>query len=97
MGAEENILKLLNSSPEGLSTSEIAAGTGHTRATAAKYLEMMKIRGMADARNVGKAKLWVSASKKKKILIAEDEPHIRRLITVILGRENHDLVEAANG
>lgn len=32
-----------------------------------------------------------------RILVAEDDPHILRLICMWLGREGHDVVEARNG
>ena len=36
-------------------------------------------------------------TKTRKILIAEDEQHIRRLIKVILGKEEHEFLEAKDG
>lgn len=97
MGAENNILEYLQKYPEGASISDIAEATGHTRATAAKYLEVMKLQNKVNCREIGKAKLWVLAQKKKKILIAEDEEHIRRLIKAILLHEGYDLIEAKDG
>lgn len=97
MGAEKNITEFLISKPEGASTSDIAEKTGHTRATAAKYLELMKLKNKVDYRLVGKAKLWVKAGKRNKILIAEDEDNIRRLIRVILQPEDYVFIEAKNG
>ena len=97
MGAENNILEYLVKNPEGASTSEIAEATGHTRATASKYLEMLKLQNKANFRAVGKAKLWVAAGKRKLILIAEDEEHIRRLIRAILSQEGYDFIEARDG
>ena len=97
MGAEDNILEFLNKNQEGASISDIAQATGHTRATAAKYLELMKLQNKVNYRDVGKAKLWVLSNKRKKVLVAEDEEHIRRLIKVILGLENYDIIEAKDG
>lgn len=97
MGAEEDLLEFLNKNPEGASISDIAETTSHTRATAAKYLELMKLQNKVNYRQVGKAKLWVLAEKRKKVLIAEDEAHIRRLISVILGQEGYDFIEAKDG
>ena len=97
MGAEEDIFEFLGKNIDGASISDIAEATGHTRATAAKYLEMMKLKNKVKDRTVGKAKLWVLAEKKKKILIAEDDEHIRRLIKVILQPENYDVIEAKDG
>ena len=44
MGAEKNILEFLENNPDGVSTSDISTATGHTRATVAKYLELMKFQ-----------------------------------------------------
>lgn len=97
MGAEKELLDFLGRNPEGASTSYIAQATGHTRATAAKYLEMMKLQDKVSLREVGKAKLWALGQKRKKILVAEDEVHIRRLVKVILEPENYELFEAKDG
>lgn len=97
MEPENDIMGFLGNNPDGMSTSDIAQSTGHTRATIAKYLEMMKLQGKVSLREVGKAKVWVSANKTRRILVAEDEGHIRRLITVILGKENYEFTEAKDG
>lgn len=97
MGAEDEFLEFLNKNPEGASISDISEATGHTRATAAKYLELMKLQNKVNYRQVGKAKLWVLAEKRKKVLIAEDEEHIRRLIKVILQLDNYEFIEAKDG
>lgn len=97
MGAENNILEFLSKNPEGASISDIAEATGHTRATAAKYLELMKLQNKVNYREVGKAKLWVLSGKGRKVLIAEDEEHIRRLIKVILEQGNYNFIEAKDG
>ena len=68
MGAKEVITKFLEVSPDGASISDVSERTKHTRATAAKYLELMKMEGLVDFREVGKAKLWfLTRGKKKKI------------------------------
>ena len=97
MGAEKEIIAFLTSMPEGASTSDIAEKTGHTRATAAKYLELMKLQNKVKCREVGKAKLWLRSDISRKILIAEDEDNIRRLIRVILQPEDYEFIEAKNG
>lgn len=97
MGAEEDAIGFLSKNPNGASVSDIAQATGHTRATVAKYLEMMKLQSLVDYRDVGKAKLWVILNAKKKVLIAEDEEHIRRLVRVILQPEGYEFVEAKDG
>tara|TARA_Y100000310_G_scaffold341787_1_gene442099 strand:- start:2549 stop:3580 length:1032 start_codon:yes stop_codon:yes gene_type:complete len=98
MGAKEVITKFLEARPDGVSTSDISERTKHTRATAAKYLELMKLEGLVDFREVGKAKLWfLTQNKKKKILIVEDEANIMRLIEVILSSGNYSFVKAMDG
>ena len=97
MGAENDIMEFLRAKPEGASITEISGATGHTRATAAKYLEMMNLQNRVAFREIGKAKLWAVAEKRKKILIAEDEEHIRRLVKAILGQEKYDIIEAKDG
>ena len=97
MGAEDTILEFLSKHSEGASISNISAATGHTRATTSKYLEMMKLQSKVDYREVGKAKLWILIQKRKKILIAEDEGHIRRLIRAVLSRDSYDFAEAKDG
>lgn len=97
MGAEKEILEFLVRNPDGASISDISGATGHTRATVAKYLELMRLQNQVSFREVGKAKLWVLAHKKKKVLIAEDEDHIRRLIRVILEPDGYFFAEAKDG
>jgi len=97
MGVEKTIIGLLSKRPEGVSISDISSVTGHTRATAAKYLELMKLQNKVDLREVGKAKLWVLTKKTKKVLVAEDEDNIRKLIKIILGRDQYDIIEARDG
>ena len=97
MGVEEDILSLLEQNPGGLSISDISNNLGNTRATAAKYLELMKLENKVTLREVGRAKLWFLSAGKKTILIVEDEEHIRRLIRVILGESNYIFIEAKDG
>ncbi|OGX07661.1 MAG: hypothetical protein A2Z88_00770 [Omnitrophica WOR_2 bacterium GWA2_47_8] len=97
MEAEKTLLDHLLLHPQGASISDIAIASGHTRATVAKYLERMKAQGKVEYRDVGKSKLWTSSQSHKKILVAEDDAPIRRLISVILGKENYGIIEAADG
>ncbi|MCM2325268.1 MAG: response regulator [Candidatus Woesearchaeota archaeon] len=97
MNVDETILTLLEKNPNGLSISDISDMLGNTRATLSKYLEMMKLENKVTLREVGRAKLWFLASKKKTILIVEDEPHIRRLIRVVLGEARYNFFEASDG
>jgi DNA-binding response OmpR family regulator len=97
MDSTESIIKILEGNNQGLSTSELSQITGHTRATIAKYLEMLKIQNKVQLREVGRTKLWIPNTKKSTILIAEDEPHIRKLIRIVLKEENYNFVEASDG
>ena len=98
MVMNKKILEFLRLKKEGASVSDISEGTGHTRATAAKYLELMKMDNLVDYREVGKAKVWFfTGENKKKILIVDDEPNIVKLIKIILNPRNYDIFEATNG
>jgi DNA-binding response OmpR family regulator len=97
MEPQEEILDLVKKTPEGISITDISERLGHTRATIAKYLEVMKSEGKVMLREVGRAKLWLSSGRKKTILIAEDEPHIRRLIRFVLGEDTYDFHECSDG
>jgi len=98
MVMNKKILEFIRLKKDGASVSDISDGTGHTRATAAKYLELMKMENIVDYREVGKAKVWFfTGENKKKILIVDDEPNIVKLIKIILNPRNYDLLEATNG
>ncbi len=97
MGAQEDIHDFIETKKDGASISEIAGSTGHTRATIAKYLELMKLQNKLKLREVGRSKLWTFAESGKKVLIAEDDEHIRRLIKTILVLDNYRLIEAKDG
>jgi len=52
------VIDLLNRSEVGLGTVEIAYALGVTRATADKYLEMMRMEGAIGGTTIGKSKIW---------------------------------------
>lgn len=56
--AEKRIIELLEKSPEGLQSEEIAANLGLTRHTVAKYLEVLRAKNKIHYRKVGRTKLW---------------------------------------
>ena len=55
---EQKILELLQSASEELHTEKIAEALGVTRHTAAKYLEILRAKGIVQYRKLGNAKLW---------------------------------------
>ncbi|TAJ43358.1 PAS domain S-box protein [Methanofollis fontis] len=57
------IRELLRNHPKGLSISEIAAATGLHRNTAAKYLEMLALKGDVDRKQIGTARNYFLARR----------------------------------
>lgn len=55
---QKKVLGLLEDSPSGLTTSEIAEGVGVNRMTMGKYLEMVQLMGAIKSKKVGPANLW---------------------------------------
>ncbi len=55
---EERVVELLRSASEELHTERIAESLGVTRHTAAKYLEILRAKGVVRCRKLGNAKLW---------------------------------------
>lgn len=74
---EEKILEILQRRGE-VHTEELADHLGVVRHTAAKYLEVLKAKGLVRCRKVGNAKLWqpISAGLVIRPLIGEDLPAI---------------------
>jgi ribosomal protein S18 acetylase RimI-like enzyme len=78
---ESKLLELLRQMSEGAHTEEIAAQMGIMRHTAAKYLEILRAKGLVRCRKVGNAKLWqpIMAGLAIRPLILEDLPAILEL------------------
>jgi DNA-binding response OmpR family regulator len=94
----DQITKFLGHHPEGMHTTEIANNIGRNRITVGKYLDIMKAQGKVGVRKIGQAKVFFSSqSKKSKVLIVDDEPHVVNLISLTLGDKEYDLVEAEDG
>ncbi len=55
---QNQILKVLKTSPSGLQMEEIADKLGLTRHTVAKYLEVLRAEGKIHYHKVGRSKLW---------------------------------------
>ncbi|MBI4362931.1 MAG: hypothetical protein HY558_07130 [Euryarchaeota archaeon] len=55
---KNKVTELLHKSDVGLGTVEIAYALGVTRATADKYLEMMRMEGAIGGTTIGKSKIW---------------------------------------
>jgi len=55
---QDQILKVLKTSPSGLQMEELADKLGLTRHTVAKYLEVLRAEGKIHYHKVGRSKLW---------------------------------------
>jgi predicted hydrocarbon binding protein len=55
---QKKVLNLLDQSPHGLTTSEIAEKLGINRITMGKYLEMIQLMGAIKNKKIGPANLW---------------------------------------
>ena len=75
---EAKVLELMGSISEGANTEEIAAHLGIIRHTAAKYLEILRAKGLIRFRKVGNSKLWqpITAGLTVRTLVARDMPTI---------------------
>ncbi|OGF55079.1 MAG: hypothetical protein A2Z21_04640 [Candidatus Fraserbacteria bacterium RBG_16_55_9] len=77
-GMEAKVLDLMGSISEGANTEEIAARLGIIRHTAAKYLEILRAKGLVRCRKVGNSKLWqpITAGLIIRPLTTQDLPAI---------------------
>ncbi len=78
---ESKLLELMRQMSEGAHTEEIAGRLGIMRHTAAKYLEILRAKGLVRCRKVGNAKLWqpMIAGLAIRPLTIEDLPAILEL------------------
>ncbi len=78
---EERILELVQTMEEGAHTEEIAAQLGIIRHTAAKYLEILRAKGLVRCRQVGRAKFWqpITAGLIIRPLLMADLPAVLEL------------------
>lgn len=97
---KEEVAKVLDSHPEGLTGASIAELVGITQGAMSKYLSMLKVDGVITSRKVGVAKLWklVSQSDRAGILAdkigeADEEATFKDYAVSIL-EENNRLFEA---
>ena len=58
MGIQEDIVDVLKSKKEDITTTEIAKELKIDRHTAAKHLDVMHTKGIVDCRNIGKSNVW---------------------------------------
>ena len=56
---------MLEQSKSGLLTNEVSEKLGLERHTASKYLQILKEKGLINAREIGKAKLWLLSNDSK--------------------------------
>jgi PleD family two-component response regulator len=91
-----------------LTTSDIVAGVNMSKATALKYLDGLKEKGLVDCEEIGTAKIWFLIAKMKKmdrekienkikVLIADDDKNVRNIIRYSLEPDLFEVLEAANG
>lgn len=96
---QNEITQFLEKQDIGASASDIAKGIGKNRITVSKYLEIMKAEGLIDKKTVAQANLWQlnKHANKPRVLIVDDEEHIRSLVKLSLESQHYTLVEASNG
>ena len=83
------ILEVLKESKLGSSTSEIASALGLNRMTVSKYLELLRVKGFVNYRQVGSAKLWYLSDEYSKaihILRDVERPYLQKLLQTPLLR-----------
>jgi predicted hydrocarbon binding protein len=97
---KEEVARILDSHPEGLTGAKITELIGITQGAMSKYLSMLRVDGIITSRKVGVAKLWklVSQSDRTGILAdkigeAEQEATFKDYAVSIL-EENSRLFEA---
>jgi predicted hydrocarbon binding protein len=97
---KEEVSKILDDHPEGLTGARIAELVGITQGAMSKYLSMLRVDGIITSRKVGVAKLWklVSQSDRAGILADKigntDEETTFKDYAVSLLEENNRLFEA---
>ncbi|MCK4235719.1 MAG: GNAT family N-acetyltransferase [Candidatus Krumholzibacteria bacterium] len=84
---ETKIVSLLEKSPGGVQSEEIAAALSLTRHTISKYLEVLKAKDKVHFRKVGRTKLWkiASADIRTRPLMKGDVDSVLRIM-VNIGR-----------
>lgn len=87
-GTEAKIVRLVEGSPEGLQTEEIAAALDLTRHTISKYLEILKAKDRIHYRKLGRTKLWKSISSNIRVrhLTKDDVDSVLKIVSDI-GRD----------
>jgi predicted hydrocarbon binding protein len=97
---KEEVVKVLDGHPEGLTGAKIAELVGITQGAMSKYLSMLKVDGVITSRKVGVAKLWklVSQADRADILAdkigeGEEETTFKDYAVTLL-EENNRLFEA---
>jgi DNA-binding response OmpR family regulator len=93
------IVEYLRSKEMGASASEISKDLSKNRITVTKYLEIMKSHGVLENQQIAQAKYWklVSHKNRPKILVVDDDTHIRELVKLSLAHRDYDMKEAYDG
>ena len=96
--------ELLNVLKQGkLTTTEIVGRVNMSKATALKYLDSMKEKNLVDGEEIGTAKIWFlkneekKAGNKIKVLVADDDKNIIKIIRYSIDSDQFEVLEAANG
>jgi PleD family two-component response regulator len=96
--------ELLNVLKRGkLTTSEIVGRVNMSKATALKYLDSMKEKKLIGGEEIGTAKIWFlkneekKAGNKIKVLVADDDKNIIKIIRYSIDSDQFEVLEAANG
>ena len=96
--------ELLNVLKRGkLTTSEIVGRVNMSKATALKYLDSMKEKKLVDGEEIGTAKIWFLKTEEKKgdnkikVLVADDDKNIIKIIRYSIDSDQFEVLEATNG
>ncbi len=94
----EKILNALKSSSMGLTTTELQSKTGLSYPTMLKWLEVLRVEGLADYRTIGKSRLWFASetlkSMEKPLL---NKLLVQRILTSSFEQFKEQLVSKAPG
>ncbi len=98
---EKELLKVLNDGK--LTTTDIVSRVNMSKATALKYLDGLEEKDLVECEEIGTAKLWYlknGSNKIKgriKVLVADDDENVIKIIRYSLDPEKFEILEAANG
>ncbi len=93
------ITAFLKTKEFGASIQETANYINHNRMTVSKYLEIMRLHNLVNFKTIAQAKFWhvTDEVKKTKVLVVDDDSHIRELVKLSLNPNSYRFIEADNG